>query len=101
MGSEGCRLRTASGHGRIIQHGDGSGTYVSQVSAYWYAALGQRIGKANPVARAFLICMISDRHWVIAVIVHKSGIRFGGQEQAGRSWRINPMKNRQYFEAPS
>jgi hypothetical protein len=48
MGSEGCRLQTASGHGRIIQHGDGSSTYLSQFSAYRYAALGQRIGKSQP-----------------------------------------------------
>jgi len=71
MESEDYRLRTISGHGRIIQQGDGSGIYLSQVSCI--LGMGHRVGKlAKPTQslRAFLICMI--RHCAIAVIVHES-----------------------------
>jgi hypothetical protein len=90
MESEDYRLRTTSGHGRIIQQGDGSSTSLSQVSCI--LGMGHRGGElAKPTRspRAFLICMISDRHCAIAVIVHESRYTFRRLRTTGGSWKID------------
>jgi hypothetical protein len=60
---------------------------------YLHTGMGHRVrelAKPTRSPRAFLICMIGDRHCAIAVIVHEPRYTFRRSGTTGRSWKIDP-----------